>query len=971
LGAVDPTEIVAILLGASEWPASSDLNSQVFARSKRRFDRYLLDPAGLGISADRRLDLFDSASSSTQIYEEIGKFLREKASNAKDLIVYFVGHGDFAGDQRDYVLLVQCSDPAKLPITTLRASDLATVIRGNAAHVRQHLLIDACFAAAAQEGFYGSAVSSALRTLREERVEMLCSSGMVLSIAPKNEECTPFSNAILDVLMLGAEEAESDFTLNSVGRLAELRIRETFGDKAAIPKFFPENVANPVAATPLFPNTASSIQWCAVLAESTQRGPGTHPLRQLANTMRTGFAKEISAAAGDRRLSAPRYIEAASTLATVSDLQEAIRVVCRSEVAVFDLTNYEPAVMLLLGIRSVARRGITVCVASASASVDVRESPFYFKDIRLVPYGNDISEPEVPIKTRICEGLRQLREAPVQYLDLPSFDSIRELWPDEKDRQSVRYFKRCLVLCSYSEDYKKNAWPDVSRYLRTAIRSRKTADETISKADVAVDPSVMRSIDMTSPRLVSHELFNAIRHTEFCIVDLSEWRANVLFELGVRLASSDLDPICIIGTGDDDKDVPPKPPSSQQRQHLLKLFAAHVYLRNDNSDQPATPFIRMLESHLEIRQLLYADKPWGSDGSLPPGSIYKTVWQYITPQYEPVASSVSKYLSDTERLYHVSDSKGRSPFIYPKTHPLAVKAEEHGRECVVAALLYLRYRHGTKKLREKDSPLGAEYRDLAYRVAGALLQSSNDNDKALGRRIVALASQLRGPATDVLGEAALTLEKVKVYRQLERFGEALRILEPTIVELQIELNRLNKKGSLENFEADRRNRVAATLSNCCGIRGGLYRRTGDLAKSLSSYVDGRTIEQTALYGISDSYNLVNALVLEILTLPKNAPFDSIITSAEAARSKVSDQVQADRHDQWWAWADLGMLHILSRHSGDAEAAYKRFWAAGARQSDFESSRSTLEQIRNVDAVPEDIKTEIDEMLRRIPDLKPS
>jgi hypothetical protein len=356
---------------------------------------------------------------------------------------------------------------------------------------------------------------------------------------------------------------------------------------------------------------------------------------------------------------------------------------------------------------------------------------------------------------------------------------------------------------------------------------------------------------------------------------------------------------------------------------------------------------------------------------VPPGSIYKTVWQYITSQYEPVASSVSKYLSDTERLYHVSDSKGRSPFIYPKTHPLALKAEEHGRECVVAALLYLQYRHGEEKLRQKDSPLGAEYRDLAYRVAGALLQSSKDNDRALGRDIVALASQLRGAATDVFGEAAITLEKVKVCRQLEQFAQALEILAPTIVALQFELDALNKKGSLETFEADRRNRLAATLSNCCGIRGGLYRRTGALADSLSSYADGCKIEQDPRYGISDSYNLVNALVLEILTLPKNAAFNSIITRVEEARSIVSKQVEADRHDQWWAWADLGMLHILSRHSGDADAAYKRFWAAGARQSDFESSRSTLEQIRNVDAVPEDIKQEIEEMLRRIPELKPS
>jgi len=972
LTAVDPTRIVAILLGASQWPAASELDSEVFLRSKRRFEKYLLDPAGLAIASAQRLDLFDRDHSTSRIYEEIGSFLRSPAAaNASDLVLYFVGHGDFAGDQREYALLVRCSNPAQLETTTLKAGDLASIIRKNAPHLHQHLLIDACFAAAAQEAFYGPAVSSsAIHALREQRVEMLCSSGMVLSRAPRNEECTPFSNAILDVLMLGSEGAESGLSLKTVGSLAEYRIRDTFGDKAAIPRFFPEGADSDALRRPLFPNTVSNIQWCAVLAESAQGAAKTHPLRQLANTMRTGFGKEIFEAGGNRRLWTPRFVEAGATLASLGDLQEAIRIICRSEIAIFDLTNYEPAVMLLLGIRSVVRRGITVCVASHSPSEDGRESPFYFKDIKLLPFGTGTAKPELSIKDRIAEGLRQLQDAPIQYLDLPSFDSIRQLWPDEKYRQSLRYFDQCLVLCSYSDDYRKNAWPNISRYLGYAIQNRRANDETAPQASASADAKVIRSIDMTSPQLVSHALFDAIRRTEFCVVDLSESRPNVLFELGVRLASSDLDPVCIIESTASENQSKGNLQLSGQWRDLLKLFAVHEYSREDTSENPVDPFINILKAHLEIRERRYLDTPWGSGGRLRPGSIYTSVWQYINPEHEPVATSVSKYLAETERLYHVSDSKGRSPFIYPNTHALTTRAEKHGRECIVAALLYLQHRHGEAKLLENPL-LRQEYLELAYRVAGTLLESAEESDKQFGKNIAEFAGKLRIDTPDVFDEVALTLEKVKVFRQLEQFDKAQQALAPSIIGLEGALETDQRKADLEAFEIERRNRIAAKLSNCYGIRGGLLRRSGDLKDSLSSYRRGREIEQDARYGISDSYNLVNELVLQILT-ERHESIGSMKTRILDAISIVSRQVAGDRHDQWWAWADLGMLNILALRLNEAEIAYRRYWATGARDTDFASSRSTLEQIRDVLPVTaKDIHDAIDTMLPKILQMKPS
>jgi tetratricopeptide (TPR) repeat protein len=345
------------------------------------------------------------------------------------------------------------------------------------------------------------------------------------------------------------------------------------------------------------------------------------------------------------------------------------------------------------------------------------------------------------------------------------------------------------------------------------------------------------------------------------------------------------------------------------------------------------------------------------------------VWQYINPQYEPVATSVSKYLAETERLYRVSDSKGRSPFIYPHTHPLTTQAEKHGRECIVAALLYLQHRHGEVKLK-KDPLLRQEYLELAYRVAGTLLESSDETDKQFGRNVAEVAGKLRVDAGDVIDEVASIVQKVKVFRQLGQFEEALEALRPIIIALEGELEFHKRKADLQPFEIERRNRIAAELSNCYGVRGGLLRRTGALEDSLSSYRTGCEIEQDSRYGISNSYNLVNELVLQILTKPTS--IDSLQPKILDAVSIVSKQVTGDRHDQWWAWADLGMLNILALRIPDAELAYKRYWATGARDADFTSSRSTLEQIRDaLEVSGPNIHDAIDAMLPKIVQMKPS
>lgn len=108
------------------------------------------------------------------------------------------------------------------------------------------------------------------------------------------------------------------------------------------------------------------------------------------------------------------------------------------------------------------------------------------------------------------------------------------------------------------------------------------------------------------------------------------------------------------------------------------------------------------------------------------------------------------------------------------------------------------------------------------------------------------------------------------------------------------------------------------------------------------YQRGFFYEQNDKYGIQDSYNMANAIVLKILMYPEtlNSQMDEIIS----ARDIVQKQVYGPRIDQWWAWADLGILSLLSGNLIEATQAYERFWEAGARVQDC---NSTLDVLRDL------------------------
>src|SRR5947209_837576 len=110
-----PQTTLLILLGASEWPLFPEFqSSEAFAHAARGLKAYFLDPKRFGLSPENVLDVFNSNHSADEQDAQIGQFLEQRIAAlnatshaARDLLVYFVGHGGFVGRDSDFYLAIR------------------------------------------------------------------------------------------------------------------------------------------------------------------------------------------------------------------------------------------------------------------------------------------------------------------------------------------------------------------------------------------------------------------------------------------------------------------------------------------------------------------------------------------------------------------------------------------------------------------------------------------------------------------------------------------------------------------------------------------------------------------------------------------------------------------------------------------------------------------------------------------------
>jgi hypothetical protein len=269
-----PETTLAIILGASEFPKQPNLvSTQAFLNSAKAFREYLLNSSGLGITAENVLDLFDSDDSAPDMDEKVGNFLEERQQNlseqnqkARDLLVYYVGHGGFSSPGDEYFLAIRKTHIRNEGPSSYGIKALANTLRENATHLRRYLILDSCFAAAAYSSFQSAPLEIAKRqTLLElppKGTALLCAAG------PKDpaktlptQLLTMFSEAFLEALRVGDPQITGKLSFRDVSEITRSLIKTKFPNKAIRPEMLsPDQRQGDLATTPFFPNATQSAK---------------------------------------------------------------------------------------------------------------------------------------------------------------------------------------------------------------------------------------------------------------------------------------------------------------------------------------------------------------------------------------------------------------------------------------------------------------------------------------------------------------------------------------------------------------------------------------------------------------------------------------------------------------------------------------------------------------------------------------
>jgi hypothetical protein len=400
----------------------------------------------------------------------------------------------------------------------------------------------------------------------------------------------------------------------------------------------------------------------------------------------------------ERALSCLRVDQA---FANVTSLTRAVEAICKADVAVFDTTEFrQPGVMLLLGVRSVARRGVTICSLGGNYVIGAELTiPFNLQMLNLAAHSaaqeDQGMDPRDLIGKKIANGFRELAELP-QYLDLPAYDSVRRIGGESKAYRPIQYFDQILLLCPFSQEYSGRNW---KRYLSKELPGK--LKEHFRKVDGSrqdTEPRIVRLMDLNTPRLVAQTLYEAIRLTDMCVIDWTGLRSNVMFEAGVRLATNPLGAVHIVGETEPSELGDSK---VTHVEHMFKLFEPVVYSCKPGRTAAYLQMIERFEKSLGKGPDAFESLVYRTVG----GSLDDEANTTAVPVVEELISSANLLLSDDE-------SSGICPVLFHDVNKrILEEAQEAASERRLAAWLYLERRVSDVAIRG-DEQLYTQFRTL-------------------------------------------------------------------------------------------------------------------------------------------------------------------------------------------------------------------------------------------------------------------
>jgi len=518
---------------------------------------------------------------------------------------------------------------------------------------------------------------------------------------------------------------------------------------------------------------ASSDPWCYVILSDADKISSSYTLRKAVEGAKTLLDNDPSV---KQDIAKPEFKKAADLVSSPEKYQEAVGKLCRAKFVIFDITNYEPAVMLFLGIRSVVRRGITIVSMGGNFAIgDAIDLPFNIKETNIISHSEKQFQkeqektPPYLIRTKIRNGLSQLQKMP-QYLDLPVFDAVRNLPPGyrESDPDNV------LLLCSYGKKYQEVNWQRLRNELQVQLDGKIAGNpEVIAKA-----PKVARILDLMSPRLVSLSIYETIRRVVLCIVDWTEWRPNVFFELGVRLAIADSErsTICIIEADQvqalNELSKHGKTLSTQQQDDLIKRLAGDEgsnnelflslkerffdiapqcisllklfnHIKYNCSFSPSGEQLteeeeeeRYAAEQAEYKFMMYYYRYTG-DGEIAakgnrgriPHETYTIIELQLDTSGETVCTPVWLELVQIAQLFEVGETEGRPAVLYPGNPELKRNVETGIRDRYLAAWYYISKEYTDEEI-IKDDVLYLNFHQVGSKLARIFRKDSKKSNLA-------------------------------------------------------------------------------------------------------------------------------------------------------------------------------------------------------------------------------------------------
>ncbi len=776
-----PERTVVVMLGGSTYPSNPDFDNPRFKHSADALRAYFVDPSGFNLPEQNLLWLFDSTDSPNKLNDQIAEFLgsamqRPENQRPLDVIIVFIGHG-FFDESRSYYLATS-SFKIGAPEYSYSFKFLQRTVKQQLRFARKFYLLDACFSASAMRELMsaGPFVQRMLSAVATDAAEDLPQFGTAAlcaaskdeeALAPEGEKDTMFSGAVLSVLQ-DPQIPGTALSLHQLHGLVDNFIRNRFGETAVRPEIHvPEQRDGDIAALPLFPlrrdepASASSVLdafdaatfadeallHTIVICRSTSNAGDDQlpPLLQVVSDAWNNFGSDIIAAANECRAGwgAPlvptdrpdggcllAHLVVERAFESQEQLRAAVGALCRAEVAVFDLTGWDEGATFLLGVRAVARRGVTVTSLGGEFTIGGElQVPFNLQLLNLAAHSEaqeDEGEGKRPFELiggKIVTGFRDLANLP-HYLDLPAYDSVRQLGVQSGAYRPVQARERVLVLCPFNPDYTRTNF----RRLEKALPSRVKDHVTGTGAAATKKPALVRLLDLKTPRLVAQTLFESIRLTDMCVVDWTGMRTNVIFEAGVRMATNPLGAVHVIEhharenlrNGDQ---------TAFQVQGLLRLFDPIGYRLGGTDMGPFDAMVQRFNDSVE------------ANGRGEANLIYSAVGAALDRRSQPAALPLVSELVRSANILDPDDqeSTGISPVLYHQINrELAAAAHEAAAERRLAAWLFLSRRYtateiaGETLLLEQFDLLSAQVRRWARRAKRAdLVEEINTRVQAV------------------------------------------------------------------------------------------------------------------------------------------------------------------------------------------------------------------------------------------------